>query len=151
MEENEFRSTYHAVNERRCVFEKTILSRRANCEFARRFCIAEREGVSCGHGEAQARCRLMLDTMRRNALFALRLTHLQGQLPHGKEIKVQTGGLLGLHSLMHPHNGEQAVANINGLIEDAAARYGDLQSLPYDEIVRSIVHFQPRRSGRGKR
>ena len=148
MEEDEFRSTYHAVNQRRCVFEKTIISRRADCEFARRFCIAEREGVACAHGDAHDRCQALLDSMRRNALFALRLTQLADQLPHGKEIKVQAGGLMGLHQLL-ADDPPESIDDINGLVERAAERFGAIQSLPYDEIVRYIVHFEPRRRGRG--
>lgn len=149
MEEDEFRNTYHAVNEQRCVFEKTILSRRAGCEFGKRFCIAEREGVACRHSEAHQRCKELLDTMRHNALFSLRLTQLEDQLPHGKEIKVQTGGLIGLQRILAADQTDDAIGDINGLLEQALSRFGGLQSLPYDEIVRSIVHFEPRRRGRG--
>ena len=149
MEEDEFRNTYHAVNEQRCVFEKTILSRRAGCEFGKRFCIAEREGVACGHNEAHQRCKELLETLRQNALFSLRLTQLDDPLPHGKEIKVQAGGLIGLQKILHSTDDNAAIDNINGLLEQALSRYGNLHALPYEELVRSIVHFEPRRRGRG--
>jgi hypothetical protein len=149
MEEDEFRSTYHAVNRQRCVFEKTILTRKADCEFAGRFCIAEREGVACRHDEAHQRCSQTLEGMREKALFALRLTHLADQLPHGKEIKVQSGGLIGLHHLLEADATPDTIPNINALLEQAAQKYGGLDSLPYDEIVRWIVSFKPRRQGVG--
>ncbi len=42
------------------------------------------------------------------------------------------------------------VQNIHALVQEAQAVYGSLESLPYHEIVKSIVSFQSRRRGRAR-
>lgn len=146
MEEHEYRETYHTLNQRRCVFEKTISSRRCTCDKAQRFHLADREGIACKSAAGSALCGELLDQMRHKARFALHLTHAEAPLPHAKEIKVQTGGLLGMQALLHPEKaGQQAVENAIGLIDLAIQRYGRLADLPYEVIVQSIVKFEGRR------
>ncbi len=145
MEENEYRSTYHAINPLRCVFEKSLLTRRCHCELSSRFCLADREGIACSSVPTQAHCRTLLNQLRENARFALKLTTHSNKLPHGKEIKVQNGGLLGLQAAIHPqHAQDREVADIASLVSEALLHYGALDKLPYEAIVRSIVSFQGR-------
>lgn len=146
MEEQEYRDTYHSINERRCVFEKTINSRRCTCSRARRFNLADREGIACSSATGNALCGELIDRLRRNARFALHLTSAEAPLPHAKEIKVQTGGLLGLQALVRPGT-EQAnmVEDAISIIDDAVSRYGGLEALPYDVIVQAIVRFEGRK------
>jgi len=145
MEENEYRETYQSINERRCVFEKTINSRRCSCKQSQRFNLADREGVACKSVSGNALCTELLDRMRRNARFALHLTHADRPLPHAREIKVQTGGLLGLQGLLRPEQAEQEnVDNAIGLVDCAIERYGNLAALPYDVLVQAIVRFEGR-------
>lgn len=148
MEEDQYRDTYHSINPRRCVFEKSINSRRCDCSLAHRFCLADREGVSCSEDPAQQRCRDLLETLRNKAAFAMRLTRIDGALPHGKEIKVQTGGLLGLQLLVDPAcNSAGGITDIHQLIKQALARYQSIDKFPYEQIVKQIVRFE----GRGRR
>ncbi|MGB5717314.1 MAG: hypothetical protein WBN81_09495, partial [Gammaproteobacteria bacterium] len=80
------------------------------------------------------------------ARFALHLTSADGPLPHAKEIKVQTGGLLGLQGLIKPERAADAnVENAIGLIDAAIEKYGRIGNLPYDIIVQAIVKFEGRR------
>ena len=146
MEELEYRNTYNSVNERRCVFEKTINSRRCSCAKSMRFHLADREGIACKSASGNALCIELLDSMRRKARFALHLTQANAPLPHAKEIKVQTGGLLGLQALLHPEKAEQQnIENVLGLIDLALQRFGKLAELPYDGIIQAIVKFEGRR------
>jgi hypothetical protein len=146
MEEQEYRDTYNSVNERRCVFEKTINSRRCSCEKSMRFHLADREGIACKSASGNALCTELLNTMRRNARFALHLTSADAPLPHAKEIKVQTGGLLGLQGLLHPDKAEATnIDNVIGLIDRSVQQFGRLQDLPYTAIVQAIVRFEGRR------
>jgi hypothetical protein len=146
MEEQEYRDTYHKLNKRRCVFEKTISSRRCTCEKALRFHLADREGIACRSAAANALCTELLNSMRQKARFALHLTQADAPLPHAKEIKVQTGGLLGLQALLHPEkSAQQNVDNAIGLIDLAMHRFGGLAELPYDSIIQAIVKFEGRR------
>jgi len=146
MEENQYRDTYHSLNPLRCVFEKSINSRRCHCSIAERFNLADREGVRCTVDLAQRRCRTLLETLRNSAIFAMRLTRINGALPHGKEVKVQTGGLLGLQQLVSPvHQQRTEVLDIHQLISQAIERYSSMDAFPYDEIIKQIVRFEGRR------
>ncbi|MDH3832480.1 MAG: hypothetical protein OEU78_09060 [Gammaproteobacteria bacterium] len=146
MNELEYREAYQSVNERRCVFEKTINSRRCSCEKSCRFHLADREGIACKSATANVLCGELLNQMRSNARFALHLTSADGPLPHAREIKVQTGGLLGLQGLLHPEkSAADSIENAIGLIDLAISRFGRLEALPYDVIVQAIVRFEGRK------
>lgn len=149
MDENEYRSTYHKLNQSRCRFEKTLLSRRSTCSRSKRFNLADREGVSCLSPAACERCGLLLDSLRENARFALHLTEIDGALPFNKEIKVQTGGMLGLQKLIHPDFGEpDKVEDIYSLVNQAEQQYDSLEKIPFSEIMPSIVSFEGRKRRR---
>ena len=145
MEENEYRSTYRTINERRCIFEKGINSRRCSCQQMARFNLADREGVACNSETAHRHCQQFIELMRQNASFALQLTRVEGALPHAKEIKVQTGGLLGLQKLLVPELAEsEKVEDIAGLLQQALEKYHHFSELPFTEIIKSIVSFEGR-------
>lgn len=145
MDETEYRQTYREVNARKCVFEKAINARRCTCSQARRFNLADREGVGCNSDEAHDACTLLLTTLRQKASFALQMTQVPGPLPHAKEVKVQIGGMLGIQSLLYPQKANQELAeDIHGLIKEATRRYNGPDSLPFTEIVKSVVKFQGR-------
>ncbi|NNG11917.1 MAG: hypothetical protein HKM88_01575 [Halobacteria archaeon] len=146
MEEQEYKATYHAINQRRCVFEKAINARRCACEQSARFCLADREGVACKSDAGNEMCTELLNTLRRNARFTLHLMYADGPLPHAKEIRVQAGGLQGLQQLIDPDSdAPDSVDNIYALTKAVFARYEGLQDLPLDRIMQAIVSFQGRR------
>jgi hypothetical protein len=146
MDEKEFKKTYNAVNELRCVFEKAVLTRRYHCEKLQRINIAEREAAGCDDPIAQQECSQLLTLLRKNAAFALKLTHIGGALPHAKEAKVQCGGLSGLQQAAEiPAEGMQVVPNIYQTIHYARERFHSLEELPFHEIVKSITSFEGRR------
>jgi hypothetical protein len=145
MEEDEYRATYHTVNERRCVLEKALNTRKVTCSHAERFCLADREGVGCKTDAAQYRCQALLTRMRDGARFALQMTHIGGPLPHNKEIKVQAGGLLGLQAQLFPerHDSDE-VDDVFGLLNAADARFGAIADFPYQDIVQYIARYKNR-------
>jgi hypothetical protein len=151
VEENEFRTTYRDINQRRCIFEKAILSRCCACICSTRFYLADREGIACDSSHGHERCSRLIKLLRENARFALKITALEGELPHAKEIKVQRGGLLGLQLLLHPARDTDTVDDVAGLTTFAEQTFGSLQQLPFPEIVKSIVSFEGRRRPRSKR
>jgi hypothetical protein len=145
VEEDKFRTTYRSVNERRCVFEKTVLSRRCACTCATRFYLADREGVACDSAPAHRRCSQLIGLLRENAKFALKVTTIHGELPHAKEIKVQSGGLLGLQHVLRPDLSAESVIDVAALTTLGERTFGSLEKFPYREIVKSIVAFEGRR------
>ncbi|MBZ0071473.1 MAG: hypothetical protein K8I04_07080 [Gammaproteobacteria bacterium] len=145
MEEDEYRSTYHAVNTRRCVLEKALHSRKVTCSCAQRILLADREAVGCTSDTAQRRCQTLLAGLRENARFVLHLTHIGGPLPHNKELRVQVGGMLGLQALLYPERAASDTADdVFALLNAAQTHFGDLERLPYQDIVKHVRHFQPR-------
>lgn len=143
MDEQRFKQTYGQLNDRPCVFAKAVLRRCCGCTRAQRIYIAEREAVACLSPAGQERCQSFVDTLREKARFALHLTHSEGQLPHGKELKVQCGGLLGLHRVLSDAPVTQ-VADVNGLLDWAIGRWGSVDALPYSEIMPAVVHYEAR-------
>lgn len=146
MEENRYRDTYHSINPLRCVFEKSINSRRCQCSLAERFNLADREGVRCTADLAQKQCNTLLETLRNKAIFVIQLTKIEGALPHAREIKVQTGGLLGIQGLIEPvENQTGKVTDIHGLINRAIDTYQSIDTLPYEVIIKNIKTFEGRK------
>jgi hypothetical protein len=151
MDEHQYRDTYRTINETRCWFEKSINSRKCRCSRMERFNLADREGVRCTHKEAQLQCEQLLERLREKAIFALQMTRLEGPLPHAKEVKVQLGGMLGIQKILHPELSEaDEVDDIHDTLSEAVTRYGDIESLPYEQIVQAVVQIQgrPRRGQR---
>lgn len=150
MDNDAFRDTYRAVNERFCPYEKTILTGNGGCSLARKFCIAEREGVQCDSAQAQADCLALLETLRHQARFALKSTDTNSALPHNKAMRIQVGGLRGLCAVLDLDTPVPSyIENISATVAESIARFGVLDALPYSLILREVAHYQPRtRQGR---
>lgn len=133
----------------RCPFEKAILSAQCACELSDRFSVAEQMGVNCRSDIARTNCTTLLALMRERARFALKVTDTSANLPFGKEMKVMVGGLIGLQGQLLTGPGPGQVDNIHALVQQAQARYGSLEALPYQELVKAITVFQPRRRAQG--
>ncbi len=142
MDEKEFKKAFKDVNDAPCVFAKAILRRCCQCSRAQKLFLAEREAVACKSPGARQRCAEVLEVLHGKAIFALRLPHAESVLPHGKELKVQCGGMLGLQRALLPERAD--VEDINGLLENAIKDYGSVEALPYGEVVRGITSFLPR-------
>ena len=98
--------------------------------------------VACKVDAEREQCGILLDLLRQNSAFALRLTHVTPPLPHGPEMRVQLGGLQGLQ---HEVDGAGNVVDISALVAAACVRYGSLEDLPYSKIVQSVVSCEVRK------
>jgi hypothetical protein len=88
--------------------------------------------------------------LRESAKFALKITAIEGELPHAKEIKVQAGGLLGLQHVLNPESDASNVADIAALVALGERTFGALENFPYQEIVKTIIAFEGRRRPRSR-
>ncbi len=140
IDERAFRTTHNEVNETPCIFAKGILSRCCACPASRKLLIAEREAIACRSPGGHSQCAELHDRLRENALFALRLTGEAGPLPHGKEMKIQCGGLAGIAARLSGATRD----DIQALLRLAVDSFGTLDRLPFSEIVRDIAAYQPR-------
>jgi hypothetical protein len=143
LDENAYRDTYDTVNPLQCVFERAILRRCCGCQHAIRRYIAEREAAGCKDAAAHALCTELKQQMRHAAAFTLKLAHPDEPLPHGKQLKLQCGGLLGIAQLM-AENTLADVADIYAALSSAINKYGSLEQLPYQDIIQAIRAYEPR-------
>ncbi len=148
MEEDEYRLAYNELASVRCIFEKALTSNQAKCHLSKHFCLADREGYSCGNAESSLNCDELLKKLRKKSVFALKLRDVDGSLPHNMEIRVQVGGVTGLVKLIDAKIESHKVPlidDINGILNKVITRFGSLDALPYSEIIQSVVQFQGRR------
>lgn len=151
MEESEYKSTYSEIARIRCEFEKSLTNNKARCACARHFWLADREGYACKSEQASAKCRYLLDELRVNSRFILKIAHTAEKLPHNMEIRVQVGGLHGIERLFG-FDQPGTIEDIHSLIARVEAEYGSLDKLPFDRIVQSVSRYQGRKfSKRSKR
>ncbi len=146
MEEDEYRNTYQQIASVGCAFEKALTNNQARCSYARHFCLADREGYTCRSETCAAICSQLLQNLRDNSRFSLKLKSVGAALPHNMEIRVQAGGLQGLQKALAPADDVRAgLDDIRGLVDSAIQKFGKLDTLPYADIVQSVAQFQGRR------
>jgi hypothetical protein len=142
--EDAYRDARVSINPTPCAFEKAVLARCVACGLADKHLLAERETVNCHDAEAQKTCTELRKSLRSHAAFALKISNLNGPVPHGKEIKAQCGGLKGLQNAL---TGSEDVSDVRQLVIDALKKFDDLDSLPYSAIVQTVANFNIRRRG----
>jgi hypothetical protein len=132
MDETAYRQALTASTPRNCPFEKSVLTHCAACSRAEKHNIAEREIVVCNDEVARGDCIDFRDLLRHNFTFALGKLHIEGPLPHAKEMRMQCGGLKGLQYML---DGSEVASDVAALLEMARQRYGNLAELPFSLIV----------------
>lgn len=146
MDEHEYQATYQQVNPQVCVFEKALLTQCCDCPQAVHNRIAEREAIGCRSPQAQNNCTTLLELLRQNARFVLKMTNPHAPLPHTKALKLQCGGLSGLQQLVLPEADGDSIQNVHLLVQRAQDLYGSLTQIPLPVIVQNIALFEVRPS-----
>jgi hypothetical protein len=144
MEEDEYKITYQQIASVPCGFEKALTNNQAKCSYAKHFCLADREGYACRSEACAAICGHLLQNLRDNSRFSLKLKTPGAALPHNMEIRVQVGGLQGLQKAL-AQDSAAGLGDIRSLVAGALEKFGQLDALPYTEIVQSVVQFQGRK------
>ncbi len=154
MDQETFRQTYREINERDCVYEKAVLTNQVGCRHAERFCIAEREGLTCHSAEGRERCRRWLDRVREETRFALKTAADGGHRPlgHGKAIAAQVGGLRGLYLVLYPDAVPPAtIADVDALLNEAVARHSGFEAIDMAPVVRQVAAYKIKKRARRRR
>ncbi len=140
--EDAYRQVRETAIDLPCPFERALLSRCVVCFKARRLLLAEREAITCSERDANSRCKAFHEALHHNARFAL---HMEPDKPwpFGKEIRAQCGGVLGLKTLLS--HGQEVEADVAELMMEGVDKYGDVARFPYSEIMRAVVHYEPRK------
>ena len=135
---------YHATRQARvaqaCVFARAILSTCAQCELARKHALAEREVLECGSPVAHTNCVTLDGLLHERARFALRLPRKGEPLAHAQAMKLQCGGLRGLHQAM-----QTPTPDVNQMVQVAMREGHSLLDLPWSNIVTSVTAWQLRK------
>ncbi len=143
LNEDAYKATYDERARLSCPFEKAILSRCAECGQAQKLNIAEREAVACETPLARENCLTLHGLLHQNALFVLKHPHPGEPLPHAKEIKVQCGGLLGVQRVFCQE--ASVVENIHALVGEVQRRFGSMQNVPFQSVIKEIAAYEGRR------
>ena len=145
MDENEYKLVCKNLITASCAFEKSILAYKTRCSKATKKNIAEREVVMCASAHCAERCENWLKILRRKSQFPLHIPEQVAVLPHAKEMRVQAGGILGLCKVLEIETGEpHSQPNVVEVLEICNERIESIETMPFTEIIREIVHFQAR-------
>lgn len=139
MDEAAYQRTREQANTLPCVFQGALQARCARCELVAKRSLAEREVLVCTRPTAHLNCETLLNLFHERATFPLRL-HPGAPLTHATELRLQSGGLLGLQKTLALPD-----ADVHPMVQQAQAAHGSLTQLPWKQIVDTIVAWQPRR------
>jgi hypothetical protein len=140
--EDAYRLARKAYIAHSCPFERALLSRCVTCARSRRLNLAEREAIACDDAAMQVNCQVFHHALHENAQFALKINP-DAPWPFGKEIRAQCGGVRGLaEALQLPADETSDIATV---LQQGQGRYGQAEDFPYSEIMRAVVHYEPRK------
>ena len=140
--EGAYKLARQACIEHSCPFERALLSCCVCCGRSRKINLAEREVIACGDPAVREHCLAFHQALHENAQFALKISP-DAPWPFGKEIRAQCGGVRGLAEAMdHASDVSTDIANVVLLANE---RFGDTAAFPYSEIMRAVVHYEPRK------
>jgi hypothetical protein len=149
-----------------CPFERALLSRCVGCGRSRKLNLAEREAIACSDPLVREHCLAFYQALHDNAQFALKINPVEirphpnpppqageganvtpkptnAPWPFGKEIRAQCGGVRGLAVALGAagdettDTAETVLAGVQSL--------GSCDAFPYSEIMRAVVHYEPRK------
>ena len=140
--EDAYKLARRAYIEFSCPFERALLSRCVTCGRSRKLNLAEREAIACGDPAVREHCITFYNALHDNAQFALKINP-DAPWPFGKEIRAQCGGVRGLAVAL----GEigDGNADIATTVLQGIQRFGGCAEFPYSEIMRAVVHYEPRK------
>ena len=127
-----------------CPFRKTILGGACDCSLAAKTHLPTGCSVTCKDDAAWDRCEALLDHLVGAAQFVLQYVDGTDSLTHGKLMKVQHGGLLGLQQLLTPDEGG-AVNDIHAMLDRAVEVYGSVMSIPVEPLLPCIKAHENRK------
>jgi hypothetical protein len=140
--EDAYKLARKAYIEHSCPFERALLSRCVGCNRSRKLNLAEREAIACGDAAVREHCLTFYQALHENAQFALKLNP-DAPWPFGKEIRAQCGGVRGLAEAMAGEADE--ATDIAATVLHGIEHFGGSAEFPYSEIMRAVVHFEPRK------
>jgi hypothetical protein len=140
--EDAYKLARKAYIEHSCPFERALLSRCVGCGRSRKLNLAEREAIACGDPVVREHCLTFYQSLHENAQFALKINP-DAPWPFGKEIRAQCGGVRGLAEALDCASDE--TTDIAATVLRGGEHFGGSDTFPYSEIMRAVVHYEPRK------
>ena len=140
--EGAYKLARQAYIEYSCPFERALLSRCVSCGRSRKLNLAEREAIACSDPGMREFCLSFYQALHENAQFALK-TSPDAPWPFGKEIRAQCGGVRGLSAVLGGPGDENT--DVAAAVLQGRERYASCDQFPYSEIMRAVVHYEPRK------
>lgn len=140
--EDAYKLARRAYIEFSCPFERALLSRCVNCQRSRKLNLAEREAIACGDPAVREHCISFYNGLHDNAQFALKINP-DAPWPFGKEIRAQCGGVRGLAAALGGAGDEHT--DTAETVLQALKELGSCEAFPYSQIMRAVVHYEPRK------
>lgn len=130
----------------KCAFSHTLVANSFGC--SRASTVTKRDGphTVCTDAPAAARCAALFAAFKEAALPVFDVPDDLEQMPHSVPVKIQFGGLLGLHQALNPGDGGR-IADIHTLVEAALNRYGAIDAIPCADFTRAMTAYQVKRRG----
>lgn len=126
-----------------CPFSKPLVGRWCQCPHAR---LVDRCSgkMKCSRGsELLASCQNFVAVLRLQSRFIIGFTQANTALTHTQLMKIRCGGLRGMsRELGHA---EDEIPFVRVIHDQVIERYGDLESFPFDKIVKDIQLFTHRK------
>jgi len=140
--EDAYKLARKAYIEHSCPFERALLSCCVSCSRSRKLNLAEREAIACGAPAVREHCLTFYQALHENAQFALKINP-DAPWPFGKEIRAQCGGVRGLATAME--NAADETTDVAATVLQGNEHFGGSSEFPYSEIMRAVVHYEPRK------
>jgi len=140
--EDAYKLARKAYIQHSCPFERALLSRCVGCGRSRKLNLAEREAIACGDPVVREHCLAFYQALHDNAQFALKINP-DAPWPFGKEIRAQCGGVRGLAAALGAA-GDETTDTAETVLAGVLS-LGSCEAFPYSEIMRAVVHYEPRK------
>ncbi|WP_372521580.1 hypothetical protein [Sulfuricaulis sp.] len=134
------------MEEYKCAFSNTLVTGQFGCEKAEQVTRRGGPDVVCSSDQAHQECEKLFQRMKQAALPAFGVEDDLLSMPHSVLVKIQFGGLLGLHRLQGNGTDESAVVkNIHGLVGQAIGKHGGLDAIPCQAFVEDMTSYKLKR------
>lgn len=132
-----------------CPFGSTLVTETFHCVHADQ--VVRRGGaeIVCQDAAAYVRCNALFQKLKNAALPEFEVEDDLTTMPHSVLQKIQFGGLLGLQQFT-TGQASDTIADIVSLLDALEKKIGELDDLPYNDLVSFITDYKlKRRRGRG--
>ncbi|MGD8742826.1 MAG: hypothetical protein PVH46_05325 [Granulosicoccaceae bacterium] len=131
-----------------CAFRKPVMGSGFTCPHASLCHTPMGCSVLCSDLDAYNRCNTLLELLIEAGRFVLSYTPDTDSFTHGKLMKVQHGGLVGLNKALRPVTEPSPVEDIAELVTLAESLTVRGEELPLQEVITEMRNWQTRRRRR---